>query len=127
MGGGLQDCFSRINADGAYDCKDCWEFCEKKGIEALIVPNRRARIRQDGHNKSPPTQRDEVIRFIRKEGRKKWKSESGYSRRSLAETAMFRFKQLVGEKISSKNFMNQANEVFIKCKILNQMTIPSAL
>ena len=68
-----------------------------------------------------------MIRFIRKGGKKKWKKESGYSRRSLAETAMYRFKQLLGEKLSSRNFMNQSNEAFLKCKILNQMMVPSVL
>ena len=47
--------------------------------------------------------------------------------RSLAETAMYRFKQLLGEKLSSRNFMNQSNEAFLKCKILNQMMVPSVL
>ena len=54
-----------------------------------------------------------MIRSIRKGGKKKWKKESGYSRRSLAETAMYRFKQLLGEKLSSRNFMNQSNEAFL--------------
>ncbi len=124
---GLEDHVSRISADGAYDCKDCWEHCQSNDIETLIPPRKGARIREHGNNKSPPKQRDEVIRFIRKGGKKKWKKESGYSRRSIAETAMYRFKQLVGGKLSSRDFMNQANEVFIKCKILNQTTVPSSL
>ena len=37
---------------------------------------------------------------MRKEGLAHWKKMSGYHRRSLAETAMYRFKQLMTGKIS---------------------------
>lgn len=35
-------------------------------------------------------------------GRKKWKRESGYHRRSLAETTMFRVKCIFGGKLASR-------------------------
>ena len=67
------------------------------------------------------------IRIIRRKGKKKWKKESGYSRRSIAETAMYRFKTLLGDKLSSRDFNRQANEAFIKCKLLNMMSVPKVL
>ena len=36
----------------------------------------------------------ENLRNIRKVGRKKWKKESGYHRRSLSENTMFRLKTI---------------------------------
>ena len=51
-----------------------------------------------------------------------WKVESGYHKRSLVETHMYRFKNLFSEKLQARKFENQATEVFLKTKILNKMT-----
>jgi len=40
---------------------------------------------------------------------------------------MYRFKTLFGDKLSSREFQRQANEIFIKCKILNQMSVPASI
>ena len=65
--------------------------------------------------------RDENLRAIRKVGRKRWKIEVGYHKRSLAETSMYRFKQLFTDKLCARLFENQATEAFSKCQILNRM------
>ena len=71
-------------------------------------------------------------------GRKKWKresgatlrifnplrnahQESGYHRRSIAETTMFRLKCIFGGNLSSRQFDNQAVELFLQCAALNRM------
>ncbi len=54
-------------------------------------------------------------------GRKKWKQESDYHRRSLAETTMFRLKCIFGGKLSSRQFDNQARELLLQCAALNRM------
>ena len=56
------------------------------------------------------------------EGRKLWKKLTGYHRRSLAETAMFRFKQLFGNNLRSRNLKKQRAETRAKCEALNVMT-----
>jgi hypothetical protein len=66
-------------------------------------------------------QRDENLRQIRRRGRKRWKQDSRYHRRSLAETGMFRFKTTFGDRLSSRNFDNQATEMFVKCAPLNKL------
>ena len=38
------------------------------------------------------------------------------------ETAVFRLKCIFGEKLSSRGFEAQANEVFLRCAALNRMT-----
>jgi len=53
---------------------------------------------------------------------KKWKQESGYHQRSLAETAMFRVKQLMGDTLSARRFDNQWIELIIRCPAINCMT-----
>ena len=52
----------------------------------------------------------------------KWKLESHYHRRSLSETAMFRFKQIFTDKLQSRKQENQFQEMIIKCAALNRMT-----
>ena len=63
---------------------------------------------------------DENLRSIRQVGRKQWKKESGYHRRSLSETAMFRLKTIFGGKLR-RFFDNQAVELFLQCAALNRM------
>ena len=52
---------------------------------------------------------------MRKEGLAHWKKISGYHRCSLAETAMYQFKQLMMGKISLRNYNGQAGEVMPTC------------
>ena len=83
----------QVGGDGAYDKRKVYEGCAVRGIRRVAIPPRKdARIWQHGNCAAPPLVRDENLRRIRKAGRKRWKQESGYHRRSLAETAMFRFK-----------------------------------
>jgi hypothetical protein len=65
--------------------------------------------------------RDENLRAIRKNGRKKWKEEVSYHRRSLAETTVFRYKTVFGDKAQSR-IENQFQEMFVKCSALLKVT-----
>ena len=118
---------SQISADGAYDCKDCYKIAKDRNIKLVVPPRKGAVIERHGNCHGPPLSRDTHIREIRKIGRKKWKEKHKYHRRSLSETAMYRFKALLGDKLSSRDFDRQGNEAFIKCKILNQMPVPSSI
>jgi hypothetical protein len=111
-----------VGGDGAYDTRDNYEAISNRGAKALIPPRRGARIWRHGNRCGPPLPRDEILRDIRRHGRKKWKRESGYHRRSLAETAFFRLKTIFDEKLSSRLFNNQATEALLRLRILNRMT-----
>ena len=87
----------------------------------MIPPRKDARIWQHGNCNGKPHPRDENLRYIRKHGRKRWKQDSGYHRRSIAETTMFRLKAIFGGNLSARKFGNQAVELFIKCAALNRM------
>ncbi|SRR6266487_1278752 len=63
-----------------------------------------------------------ALRAIRRQGRRQWKKESAYHRRSLAETAFFRFKTLFGPTLQARHFDQQATELFLKAAALNRMT-----
>ena len=111
-----------VEADGAYDRRVVYEELERRGARAVIPPRRDAKIRRHGNSSGPRLARDENLRRIRKIGRAAWKQESGYHRRSLAETAMFRMKTIFGGTIASRKPGQQAKEVGIRCRALNIMT-----
>lgn len=77
---------------------------------------------QHGNRKTERHICDENLRRVRKVGRKQWKKESNYHRRSLAETTMFRFKTIFGDRLQSRRAENQSKELLLKTAILNRMT-----
>lgn len=117
----------QASADGAYDASNCYDYCDRSNIQATIPPRCDAKIQQHGNCVDDPLQRDENLRTIREIGKPAWKALSGYSRRSLSETAVYRFKIIFGDKLRARKFQNQATEAFVKCKLLNLMKTPSVL
>ena len=112
-----------FTADGAYDTMKVYETLTDKKIKAVIPPRKGARIKKHGNSKGRTHQRDRAIRQIRKYGRKKWKKKMKYHRRSIAETTMFRYKTIVGDKLKARTFDRQKTEIKIGCKILNIMAL----
>lgn len=114
----------QVSADGGYDKRKFYDHCVERQVQRIAIPPRRnARIWQHGNAKQPPLPRDQNLRRIRRVGRKRWKQESGYHRRSLAETAMFRFKIIFGNTLSARTLPRQITEARIKCAALNRMTL----
>lgn len=117
----IEEPIEQVSTDGAYDHSHCYDEIAQRGAKAVIPPRKDAVIWQHGNCKAPPHPRDENLRYIRKHGRKTWKRDWGYHRRSLAETTMFRFKAIFGGNLSSRKFDHQAVELFVKCAVLNRM------
>ena len=122
MLGAVRGAVRQVSADGIYDQRKCYDAINRVKARAAIPPRRGARIWQHGNSKDERLVRDENLRSIRKQGRKKWKQEVGYHRRSLAETTVFRYKTIFGDKSQSRKIENQFAEMFIKCAALNRMT-----
>lgn len=118
---GVEGEIEQVSGDGAYDKRKCYDAASKRGAKPIIPPRKNAVIWKHGNCKSTPHPRDENLRSIRKMGRKKWKKESGYHRRSLSETTMFRLKTIFGGSLRRRNFDAQAVELFIQCAALNRM------
>src|SRR5215470_6581885 len=74
----------QVSADGAYDKRKRYDTLNKHRAKAAIPPRKGAKIWQHGNTKADRHARDENLRRIRKIGRKEWKRESNYHRRSLA-------------------------------------------
>ena len=126
----LDVALEQVSGDGGYDFMTCHRDITLRGARATIPPRRNACPNARGET----PQRDAILRRIqelaghskskkRQEwARQRWKEESGYHRRSLAETAVFRLKCIFGDRLSSRGFDAQANEVFLRCAALNRMT-----
>ena len=113
---------SQVSADGAYDSHEIHKYLKEQAIRATIPPRRGSRIRTHGNTKGEKSGRDEILRRIRKIGRKQWKIESYYHRRSLSETAMFRIKTIFGSHLSARRFEAQQMEARLRCRAMNIMT-----
>ncbi len=114
---------SHVSADGAYDKRICYRALRERGIAHITIPpQHNAKIWQHGNTGAERLTRDENLRRIREVGRRRWKIESGYHRRSLSETGMFRLKTIFGEKVSARTFENQRTQLLLRCKALNLMT-----
>ena len=105
--------------DGAYDQWKVYDGLAERNVDAIIPPRRNAKIKQHASSQDDPLPRDESLRHIRRDGRKAWKEEIGYHRRSLAETAMSRMKMAFGDKLKNRKMENQVTEAAIRCKLLN--------
>ena len=68
------------------------------------------------------TRRDQHLHTIARHGRIGWQRLSDYSRRSRVETAMSRFKAILGRRLHARTLPNQKTEAKIACNVLNRMT-----
>lgn len=112
----------QVSGDGSYDRRTCYQALEARKARATIPPQRNAKIWQHGNTKAERLGRDQNLRRIRQVGRAEWKRESGYHRRSLAETTMSRLKGIFGDRVAARSFGGQAAQVLVRCTALNQMT-----
>ena len=118
----VADQITQVSADGAYDSRNCYDALRAREARAAIPPRKGARIWQHGNTQAERHVRDENLRVIRRTGRARWKRESDYHRRSLAETQVFRVKMIFGERVSARKFEGQAAQLLVRCAALNQMT-----
>jgi hypothetical protein len=113
-----------VLGDGAYDTVDCREAVYDLGGRPVIPPDKNAKEQKRGRIPAL-NERDKAIRRIQElgdEGRALWKKEVGYHRRSRVETLMFRYKTILGGRLTTRREWTQATEVSIKLDALNRMT-----
>lgn len=108
--------------DGGYDKRDVYDpLIERKVATIIIPPQKNADIWYHGNRKGPKHPRDQIVRTVRRIGRKRWKQESGYSGRSKIEATMFRFKTIFGDHLQAHLLHHQQVEAAIKVDALNKM------
>lgn len=123
----IREPIAQVIGDGAYDTFACYEHVTQRGAVALFPPRAGARLSLDTpyHRKGVSEQairaRDSTLEQVQRLGKAQWKKQSGYHQRSLAETTMYRLKQLLGDRIRAKKWEYQQLEVKLRCHILNKM------
>ena len=118
----VEEEIEQVSGDGSYDKRNCYEAIRKRKAKAAIPPRKNAKIWRHGNSKQERMSRDENLRRIRKVGRKQWKKEAKYHRRSLAETGIYRLKTIFGDRVSARKFEGQAVQMLVRCAALNKMT-----
>jgi transposase len=108
-----------LTADGVYDGEAVYDaVVERHPAAAVIIPPRATAVPRE----TAATQRDRHIAELEKHGRIGWQRRSGYNRRSLVETAVYRYKTIVGRRLHARTLSNQRTEAKIGCNVLNRMT-----
>jgi len=118
----------KVYGDGLYDAERIYKELWKRDAVPIIPIKKNVKYRQP--SKPWLAYRDKQLTEIKGLGgdvlaRSIWKKLTGYHRRSLVETAFFRWKQLLGPFLKSRKMDNQIVEAKIKCQILNKMLLMS--
>lgn len=109
----------QVTGDGAYDTYACHETARHRGAALIAPPRQNALALPGGRPPKNEHPRLRTLRDCRRRGRTAWKKHHGYHRRSLAETAMYRFKTSFGDRLISRASPQQKTEALVKSKTLN--------
>jgi hypothetical protein len=110
-----------VTADGAYDGMPTYRVVAAHGkhIGVIIPPHVTAVLSDEaGHD---PSQRDKHILLIASRGRLGWQKQTGYGRRALVETAMGRYKAIIGPRLRARSLSGQQAEAAVAVEVLNRM------
>ena len=113
-----------VIADGAYDGEPVYRAVAERQPDppiAVIIPPRSTAVPSPAAD-TTPSQRDQHLRLIGDKGRLGWQKAVGYGRRSLGETAMFRYKAIIGRGLRAQTLPAQKTEARAACSVLNRMT-----
>ena len=110
----------QFTADGAYDGKPTYDSVINHSAAAAIVIPPRANAVEPSDDR-PPGQRDQHTAAISRDGRMRWQVSTGYGKRSLVETAIGRYKSIIGPRLRARLFPAQQTEAAIGCAVLNRM------
>ncbi len=109
----------RFTADGAYDKTAVYESLIERGARIVVPPTKNARVSRDGG--AGARARSETVQAVRKLGRREWRKHAGYHQQARVENAFYRYKQLIGGRLRSRNIQAQATEVRLAVNVLNRM------
>ena len=110
-----------VTGDGAYDQDRVYASVAQRHPEAAIIvpPSSTAVPSKMAERES--TQRDCHVQAIAAHGRMAWQKASGYNRRARAETAVGRWKRVIGDGLRSHTDERRTTEVEVAVHVLNRM------
>jgi hypothetical protein len=113
-----------VTADGAYDGEPVYRAIaehQPQAPPAVIIPPRTTAVLSPTAD-TAPNLRDRHIQTIQEKGQRGWRKAVGYGKRALVETAMFRYKTLIGPRLRARTLPAQKSEARIACAVINRMT-----
>jgi hypothetical protein len=126
--GQIEDEIASVAADGAYDGAPVYQAIadhQPNPPPDVVIPPRASAVpsTEDAEARS---QRDRHIRLIAEKGRMAWQKATGYGRCSLAETAVGRYKAIIGKaiigpKLRARILPAQQGEAAMAAEVLNRM------
>jgi Transposase DDE domain len=120
----IQSPLLSVMADGVYDGEPVYRAiaeCQPDSPPAAIIPPRVTAVPSSAAD-GMPGPRDRHIQLIQEKGRRGWERAVGYGKRSLVETAMFRYKTLIGPTLRARTLPAQKTEARVACSVMNRMT-----
>ena len=110
-----------VTGDGAYDQDGVYASVAERHPEAAVIVPPRATAVPSRTAESEPTQRDRHLQLIAERGCMAWQQASGYTKRARAETAISRYKRVIGDGLRSRTEERRAIEMDVAVHVLNRM------
>ena len=104
-----------VTADGAYDGAPVSQAVARQQPDPppdVVIPPRSSAVPSTDAG-GPPSRRDRHVQLIAERGRMAWQRATGYGRRSHAETAVGRYKALIGLKLRARTLPAQRGEAAV--------------
>jgi len=120
----IQSPITSVAADGAYDGEPVYRAIAARQPllpPAVVIPPRATAVLRPGTG-AELSPRDRHIQTIQEKGRRGWERAVCYGKRSLVETAIFRYKTLIGPTLRARQFAAQQVEARVACSVINRMT-----
>jgi hypothetical protein len=120
----IPESIASVLADGAYDGELVYRAIAERQPQPpaeVIIPPRVTAVFSPT-TELAPSLRDRHVQMIQEKGRRGWEKAVGYGKRSLVETAMFRYKGLIGPTLRARKFEAQTSEARMACAVINRMT-----
>lgn len=108
-----------VTAEGAYDTRKCHDAIAARAAHVVIPPRKNATLWKP--NTHGARARNEAVRSSKYLGRALWRHLTGYHCRSRVETKMHCV-ELLGQRLSARDFDHQVAEIQIRAAILNGFT-----
>ncbi|MEO1582855.1 MAG: IS5 family transposase [Pseudomonadota bacterium] len=112
-----------VIADGAYDGQPTYDQIRaarlRKSPPRIVIPPRTPSILDRGSSCGGSERERHALR-IGEIGRLPWPDETGYGRRSIVETGVFRLKQITGGRLTARTFGAQKAEAKIAVAVANK-------
>ena len=117
----IEATIASVTADGAYDGMPTYDVvaARSKDIRVIIPPHVTAVLSDEAGDN--PSQRDKHILLIVAGGRLGWQKEADYGQRALVETAMGRYKAIIGPRLRARSLIGQRAEAAVGVAVLNRM------